>query len=437
MGDEGTGGESAGRGQVTRGSLMLALSIGANALGGLVFWLIAARVERIGDVGEASALFQSLLFVNFAANLGLPVLIGHYATGSSPASTRVANAAMVVRTVAALLAGGLFCALAWQSDLVHPLVSWNALLGPLLFVLLGLGAALAVLFEVRLIALRRWDLVVARSAAVAVARLPLLLFLPVTPTASTALLLFVAAAAPIALSGFWGALWLRRTVDRPDPSRRRPDDPERLVRYALVNWFGLLSTQGPVFLLPVIVAFSVDSADNATFYVAWSFGAIVFMLPQMVGQVVLSEATASDAWIPTLFQGLRIALALTAVVAIGAQVLGGVVADVYGPDYADVAHQLPLVVAAGIGWSYTSIGLAAARLKELSGEVLLISGVFFVSTVVPTLVFTPSHGAGAAVWSWLAGTSLTAAVTALRYLRWRLDYDVVGALHPSPAEAAS
>ena len=60
--------------QVTRGSLALTASIALNALGGLVFWLLAARLVTVDAVGEASALFQSLLFVNFAACL--PVTSG-------------------------------------------------------------------------------------------------------------------------------------------------------------------------------------------------------------------------------------------------------------------------------------------------------------------------------------------------------------------------
>lgn len=426
-----------GPGQVTRGSVALASSIVLNALGGLAFWFAAARLVSIDEVGRSSALFQSLLFVNFVANLGLPVLVGHAASGRSQRAAMISNAATAVRTLAAVIGGLVFLAIAWTSDLLAPLVGERPVLGALAFVVLSVGAGLAVLFEVRLIALREWGLVVARAGAVAVSRLPVLFVVAAADDTDAALLVFLLAAVPVAASGYLGVFWLRATVDRPHPDAPRwPEDHRELRRYSLVNWFGLLSTQGPIFAVPVIVAFSVPSAENASFYVAWSFGAIVFLLPQMVGQVVLSEASVSTTWINDLFEGLRIALALTMVAALVAQFGGGLVSDMYGPDYGPVADQLPLVVAAGIGWSYTSLGLAAARVRERHLEVILISTVFVVSTLIPALIFVPRHGSDAAVWTWLAGTTVTAAFTATRYLKWRIDYGVASAHAPRDMAAS-
>ena len=85
------------------------------------------------------------------------------------------------------------------------------------------------------------------------------------------------------------------------------------MRFATVNWVGLVATQGPIFAIPLLVAFSVDSADNAPFYVAWSFGAMAFLLPQTIGQVTLSEANYDGQVSNKLIHGLKLALLLTCI----------------------------------------------------------------------------------------------------------------------------
>ena len=59
----------------------LVLTAGVQAVSGALFWLIAARVDTQTDVGHATALFTSVLFVAFVAGLGQPVAAARYAAG--------------------------------------------------------------------------------------------------------------------------------------------------------------------------------------------------------------------------------------------------------------------------------------------------------------------------------------------------------------------
>ena len=63
----------------------LVLTAGVQALSGALFWLIAARVDDQTDVGHATALFTSVLFVAFIAGVGQPVAAARYAAGRTRA----------------------------------------------------------------------------------------------------------------------------------------------------------------------------------------------------------------------------------------------------------------------------------------------------------------------------------------------------------------
>ena len=72
---------ASGHRHLLTGSVALVLTAGVQAVSGALFWLIAARVDTQTDVGHATALFTSVLFVAFVAGLGQPVAAARYAAG--------------------------------------------------------------------------------------------------------------------------------------------------------------------------------------------------------------------------------------------------------------------------------------------------------------------------------------------------------------------
>ena len=72
---------ASGHRHLLTGSAALVLTAGVQAVSGALFWLIAARVDEQTDVGHATALFTSVLFVAFVAGLGQPVAAARYAAG--------------------------------------------------------------------------------------------------------------------------------------------------------------------------------------------------------------------------------------------------------------------------------------------------------------------------------------------------------------------
>ena len=72
---------ASGHRHLLTGSAALVLTAACRPSPGALFWLIAARVDTQTDVGHATALFTSVLFVAFVAGLGQPVAAARYAAG--------------------------------------------------------------------------------------------------------------------------------------------------------------------------------------------------------------------------------------------------------------------------------------------------------------------------------------------------------------------
>ena len=424
-------------GQLTRGSFAILISVVANAVGGLVYWIVVARAASTSVVGTSSAMFQTLLFANFVGNVGLPVTIARYAKGSDDQSVNVANWSVLFRIVSAVVGVVVVLLFAQSAGPIERLDVWGPYAGRLVFALGAVGAALSVIVEARLVTLRLWGWVIGRSVFAALARLPLVGIVVLNGSESySGLLVFAIAVGPVALTGYLGTIALRLTVDKSPKLRPGHIQQSReIANFSLVNWFGLLATQAPLFGIPVIVAFATESREFAAFFIAWSFGAMAFLVPHTISQVALSElgkqgdsgAVAgpdSDPGVANQFMpgselvnkinsGLRLALLATCFGAVAAWLAAGTIASIYGTGYRSLTFHLPLLAGASISWAYTSMGLTAARAVNRNRLVMALSAIFVVATVGPTLVFVGRFGTSAATWSWLGGSTLTAAVTAV------------------------
>jgi hypothetical protein len=250
---------------------------------------------------------------------------------------------------------------------------------------------------------------VGRVVLVGIIRFPLLLVQPLGEDRNGLWLFFLVVGTP-ALSGFVGAIVLRsRHRLLPTPAETRP-----ALRYATVNYLGLLASQAPQFILPLIVVVNVEASEYATFFLAWQITAVIMLLPHTIGQVVLAEGSKRGADITRQLRlGLSLALGLMSVIAVGAIAFRGIVPILLGSDYDETADLLVPLVVAGVPWAVTSLSLARARVRNNSFDTVIITVSFALAVLVPAVIYTtPNSGAVPATRAWLFGNALAAVVGA-------------------------
>ncbi len=400
---------ASGHRHLLTGSAALVLTAGVQATSGAVFWLIAARVDTQTDVGHATALLTSVMFVAFVGGLGQPVAAARYAAGR----TRDDHVLFAWGAMATALASGLVAfvyLVAVSPRAVDELRSWHGALGPLLFIVLGGGTALSLLLDVRLMTQRRWGLVLARAAIVGAVRFPLL---ALSVHSDRAVWLLVVAALPTAISGYAGVALLPLVTGGRHRLGPRPATSLAMIRYSLVNWASTLAYQAPTFAMPVIVLVNVRADRNASFYVAWGMAALAAYVPMAIGQALLAEGGRDGAQ-------LRSQVQLAVLVAGGLMVVGTIVAtlgrsivvSLYGEDYRAASEVLPRLVAASIPWAITSVYLTEARVRHRSGATVAITLTLTVAILGPALVLVPDHGIDGAATAFLGG-NIVAAVVAI------------------------
>jgi O-antigen/teichoic acid export membrane protein len=407
---------ASGHRHLLTGSAALVLTAAVQAISGALYWLIAARVDTQTDVGHATALLTSVMFVAFLGGLGQPVAAARYAAGRARDDhVLFAWGALALTAATGVFALGYLVVV--SPNAVEELRDWHGSFGPMVFIGLCVGTGLSLLLDVRLMTQRRWGLVLLRAAIVAVVRFPLL---AISVESDRAVWLLVVAALPTAVSGIVGMALLPKVTGDRHHLRPLPQSARPMMRYSLVNWASTLAYQAPTFAVPVIVLINVNADRNASFYVAWGMAAVAAYVPMAIGQALLAEGGRDGAH-------LRSQVRLAIVVAGGLMVLGTIIAtlgrsivvSLYGDDYQEAADILPALVAAAVPWAVTSVYLTEARVRHRSVATVAITVVLTASILGPALVLVPDHGLGGAAAAFLGGNVLAALVAALVHITGR------------------
>jgi O-antigen/teichoic acid export membrane protein len=388
------------RSRLLRGSAWLSVSTVITALGGLLFWVVAARVATSREVGQATALFSAILFVNYLTNMGLVIAIARYARDDSPASTLTYWWGLIITGATSAIAAVAFFWLA-PSRTVAPLRAMDTSAAVVVFAAIAAGVALTTLLDARLLALRRWSWVFVRALAVMVVRIVLVAYQPLH---DRGLWIFLVAAGVPAISGAVGVAFVEHGRWRRARIWPLPRATIHALRYAAANYVPVLAEQAPLLVLPVIVLVTVGSAENANFYVAWGATLFTLMIPTAIAQVLLVEGGRDGGSLDhqtkiALFWSLTLMTVAWLVVWVGKSLI----TTVYGNDYLGAAAILPELVAAGISWSIMSIAITRARIEHATRSALVLTSVFAVTVLVPAAFWTSTSGILGAAHAWIIG----------------------------------
>ncbi|HEX4868500.1 MAG TPA: hypothetical protein VFV32_12880 [Acidimicrobiales bacterium] len=420
---------ASGHRHLLTGSAALVLTAGVQAISGAVFWLLAARSDTQTDVGHATALYTSVLFVTFLAGLGQPVAVARYAAGRTRDDHVLYGWATAATAVAGVVVS-LGYLLLVSPAAVDEMRDWDPTLGPATFVFLVVGTGLSLLLDVRLMTQRRWGLVLGRSVFVAVVRFPLL---AISVDSHRSLWLFVAATLPTAISGLVGTGLLPLVTGDRHRFGPLPATTRAMVHYSLVNWVSTLAYQAPTFAMPVIVLMNVDADVNASFYVAWGIVGLACYVPMAIGQALLAEGGREGAELRTQVRlGILIAGGLMVVGTVAATAARSLIVTLYGADYQAAADVLPPLVAASIPWAITSVYLTEARVRHFHGATIAITATLTVCILGPALLLVPAHGLDGAAWAFLGGNTAAAVVALVAHRAGRAAY--AGLIGPHPDE---
>ncbi|MEU6804930.1 lipopolysaccharide biosynthesis protein, partial [Streptomyces neyagawaensis] len=414
-------GRGAGGNQLFRNAYALMLNTGISAVLGLGFWLAAARYYTEAAVGQGSAAIAAMKLLAGLAALTLTGALARFIPVAGRATGRLVFRTYAGSSVAvALAAGGFLLTLKlWGS-------SYRFLHDPrdaVFFVLAVVAWSLLTLQDGVLTGLRSALWVPVGNTVFSAVKLVLLV---VFATAIPTMGVFVSWVAAIAVSVLpLGWLVFRRLVPRhvkATEGRAHPPSLREIGRFLAGDYTGSLFSLAVVYLVPVIVAAQVSSADNAYFYITTTIGGTVNLLAINMGASLTVEGAHDPARLAAntraaLRRMARIMLPVCGVLFFGAPWI----LAVFGRGYADAATGLLRWFAVGAVLRVVmETYFAVLRAQSRTAGLAWLQGLLCALVLGLTLLLLPRMGllgAGVAEISSLAVIVLIAAPRLWRIVR--------------------
>ncbi|MBZ3902678.1 lipopolysaccharide biosynthesis protein [Streptomyces griseiscabiei] len=414
-------GRGAGGDQLFRNAYALMLNTGISAVLGLGFWLAAARYYTEASVGQGSAAIAAMKLLAGLTALTLTGALARFIPVAGRDTGRLIFRTYAGSAVVVALAAGLFLLTLglWGS-------SYSFLHDPLyavFFVLAVVAWSTLTLQDGVLTGLRSAVWVPVGNTVFSAVKLVLLVvFAAAVPTMGV----FVSWVAAIAMSVLpLGWLVFRRLIPahaKATADHARPPSLREIGRFLAGDYTGSLFSLAVVYLVPVIVAAQVSSADNAYFYITTTIGGTVNLLAINMGASLTVEGAHDPARLAAntraaLKRMARIMLPVCGVLFFGAPWI----LAVFGQGYADAATPLLRWFAVGallrvVMETYFAVLRAQSRTAGLAW----LQGLLCALVLGLTLVLLPRMGltgAGVAEISSLAVIVLIAAPRLYRVLR--------------------
>ncbi|MFH8597586.1 lipopolysaccharide biosynthesis protein [Streptomyces rimosus] len=421
FGGRGAGGKGGGGSPLFRNAYALMLNTGISGLLGLGFWLVAARYYTESAVGQGSAAIAAMKLLAGLTSLTLTGALARYIPIAGRTTGRLVRRTYLGSSLIVALAATVFLL---TLDFWGP--SYGFLHGPVHgigFIVAVVAWSLLTLQDGVLTGLRSAMWVPVGNFVFSTVKLVLLVaFAAAIPTAGV----FVSWVAAIAVSVLpLGWLVFRRLVPRhirATERTARPPSLREMGRFLAGDYTGSLFSLAVVYLVPVLVASQVSSADNAYFYITTTIGGTVNLLAINMGASLTVEGSHDPA---RLADNTRAALRRMARIMIPVCLFLFVCAPyilaVFGKGYADAATPLLRWFAVGAALRVVmEVYFAVLRAQSRTSGLAYMQGLLCVLVLGLTVLLLPRMGltgAGVAEISSLAVIVSIASVKLYRVLK--------------------
>jgi len=379
-----------------------------SAIIAFVFWIIAARFYSTEDVGLASAAISAVSLLAMLANFGLGYGLIRFLPHSGKSAKNMINSCFTIGSLASVMAAFIFlCGLGfWSPALIfirHNPIYFAA------FVLFTIALTLSSLTDQAFIAERRAGFVLAKNIIFNLLRVILVIVLAAFFQTFGIFASWGMAIGVSLLLGVFVFLPRAQLDYRPffAVSRTAVND---MLRFSFGNYIGSLFWTAPTYILPIIVVNLLGAEPNAYFYIAWTMGNMLAIIPIAVSTSLFAEGSYDE---ERLGLNIRRSLKMIALILVPAVILILAIAPqlllLFGGSYSENATTLLRLLTIStlpqsINVVYLDIKRVEKKLKIIVGLTTLIA----VITIGLSYWLMPRMGFNGTGIAWLTGQGVIA-----------------------------
>lgn len=313
---------------------------------GFLYWWLAAQYYDQNAVGLASAVVSAMILLGSIAMLGFGTLLVGELPRRKGQELAFINTASVAILIASVIMTLLFLGGALTlTDNFDELVAYPAYF--LMFVGGVALTALTLMIDQALVGLLQGGVQLRRNIAASVIKVALLVLFGLWVIDGDGFWIFSAWVVGMLASMLLPVLYLLKTYGRK--ARLQWEILREIGGSALIHHWLNLALDAPIRAMPVIVTVVLSPAVNASFYIAWMMGGLLFFPVQSLTLVLYAVGDRDNA---VLADKIRQTLRLSVVIGVVGYAVTFAVADflmnLFGAEYARIATDALRIVALAI-----------------------------------------------------------------------------------------
>jgi O-antigen/teichoic acid export membrane protein/aminoglycoside phosphotransferase (APT) family kinase protein len=403
-----------------RNGYALAFSSALTSGLGMLYWILAARLYSVENVGLNSALLSAMTFLAGMSQLNMVNALNRFIPRAGKSTRRLIVATYAVSVGIAMVASFVFVAGArWWSPALNTFFQANpSFVG--LFMLATMGWCIFVLQDSALTGLREATWVPLENFVFAIIKIGLLVGLA---TFLADLGIFASWVLPLLLILVL-VNWLifGRLVPkhmRVTAEKAEPVVAGEIARYVAADYAGTLIWTATTNLLPLLVFELAGAEANAYFYLSWTITYSLYLVSRNMGMSLITEAAADESKLAyysyrVLRQNGRLLIPTVAILVVGAPLLLGLFGSAYAESATGVLRLLCLSALPNI---VTTLYVSMVRVQRRMKALLIMYMSMCALVIGFTFWLLPLLGILGIGVAWLVGQTIVALVLLATELR--------------------
>jgi O-antigen/teichoic acid export membrane protein len=371
-----------------KNSIYIGLSRILTASTGLIFWKIATKYYSVGDVGIATALISSLGLVLTFSRLGFDSSVIRFI----PLKDRdmVFNTCFWITTIASVAVSSIYILTVGK---LSPSISFIQTYG-VIFIIFSVLNSIMVLTGNAFLCLRKGEYYFAQNA---INSLRILSLIPFAMLGSMGIF-YSMGFGNIASAIISGILMLKLIHFRIEVNK---DFFREVSRFSLFNYVTDIFYETPLLLLPLIILNNLGAEETAKYYIAFSIGSMILLIPDAISRSFLVEGCNGENLKTELLRALTMIYSLLLPAIIFTYLFGGSILALFGEVYAEAQDLLVLYALSSLFIAILHISNATLNIRMMVVRNAELNGLRFFLIIGLSYIMISNMGLIGAGYAWL------------------------------------
>lgn len=358
---------------------------------GFFFWMIAARLYTIDQVGQAMALISALGLVILFSRLGLDFAIIRFF--SSEDRGKVVSTSLIVTTAACILSGVIYVLLA---EILAPSMILLRELGfALAFMLIGAMNSMTAIVGNASIAARKADHYFMQNFLMAL-RIPALL-----PLAFLGVFgIFVSVGVGYLIASCYGLMTLRRSIGTIRPLVDL-EFIRRSFKFSAWNYASSILSAADM-IIPIMMLNMLGEAEVARYYIAFAIGNIVMIIPGAFGTSIFVEGSHGQGLRRSVLRAGSTSFAVLVPAVLVLFLFGNRLLGLFGEEYVEAFSLLKIIALSSFLVSCYSWFIPIQNVRMKADSILRLSALRCMLLLVLSYVLVHMYGFLGVGYAWMA-----------------------------------